>query len=308
MASAKKQAQSYLGNENDYINLSGLNEERKLANDVYNTNTKSFQNAYDDLLRTISSNKNKAKTDFSSGRATVSENAYLQNRNDMSDLAARGLNGGIAQLNKLGNRMETGRQFSNLANTYYNTMNELNANEKTANNEYNTNMEGARNTLNATLAAISSREKAGRNDYKAAVAQLAEQIQARRDAAAAAAKSYALQVKELENSNREALIKRLKGFAGDGTDAGRVLEAGRVYMSSVPNSTMQDALKFMNKYGVFSLNSLKNPYSNSSKNSTKKTNTKSTNSKKYIRTYNNLYNPSTSVTDYSKIPNVLNRR
>lgn len=264
MASAKKQAQSYLGNENDYINLSGLNEERKLANDVYNTNTKSFQNAYDDLLRTISSNKNKAKTDFSSGRATVSENAYLQNRNDMSDLAARGLNGGIAQLNKLGNRMETGRQFSNLANTYYNTMNELNANEKTANNEYNTNMEGARNTLNATLAAISSREKAGRNAYKAAVAQLAEQIQARRDAAAAAAKSYALQVKELENSNREALIKRLKGFAGDGTDAGRVLEAGRAYMSYVPNSTMQDALKFMNKYGIFSLNSLKNPYSNSS--------------------------------------------
>ena len=204
MASAKKQAQSYLGNENDYINLSGLNEERKLANDVYNTNTKSFQNAYDDLLRTISSNKNKAKTDFSSGRATVSENAYLQNRNDMSDLAARGLNGGIAQLNKLGNRMETGRQFSNLANTYYNTMNELNANEKTANNEYNTNMEGARNTLNATLADISSREK-----------------------------------------------------------------AGRYYMGAVGNSTMQDALKFMNKYGVYSLNSLKNPYSSTS---TKKTN------------------------------------
>ena len=264
MASAKKQAQSYLGNENDYINLSGLNEERKLANDVYNTNTKSFQNAYDDLLRTISSNKNKAKTDFSSGRATVSENAYLQNRNDMSDLAARGLNGGIAQLNKLGNRMETGRQFSNLANTYYNTMNELNANEKTANNEYNTNMEGARNTLNATLADISSREKAGRNAYKAAVAQLAEQIQARRDAAAAAAKNYSLQVKALEDSNRQALIERLKKVAGDGTDAGKVLEAGRTYMSLVPKSTMQDALKFMNKYGVYSLNSLKNPYSNSS--------------------------------------------
>lgn len=310
MASAKKQAQSYLGNENDYINLSGLNEERKLANDVYNTNTKSFQNAYDDLLRTISSNKNKAKTDFGSGRATVSENAYLQNRNDMSDLAARGLNGGIAQLNKLGNRMETGRQFSNLANTYYNTMNELNANEKTANNEYNTNMEGARNTLNATLADISSREKAGRNAYKAAVAQLAEQIQARRDAAAAAARSYALQVKEYEDNSRQALIKRLKEIAGDGTDAGKVLEAGREYMSDVPNSTMQDALKFMNKYGVYSLNSLKNPYSNTStKTNTKSTkSTKSTNSKKYIRTYNNLYNPSTSITDYSKIPNVLNRR
>ena len=269
MASAKKQAQSYLGNENDYINLSGLNEERKLANDVYNTNTKSFQNAYDDLLRTISSNKNKAKTDFSSGRATVSENAYLQNRNDMSDLAARGLNGGIAQLNKLGNRMETGRQFSNLANTYYNTMNELNANEKTANNEYNTNMEGARNTLNATLADISSREKAGRNAYKAAVAQLAEQIQARRDAAAAAARSYALQVKELEDSNRQALLERLKEVAGDGTDAGKVLEAGRAYMSYVPNSTMQDALKFMNKYGVYNPSTLNRKVNSSNKNTSK---------------------------------------
>ena len=269
MASAKKQAQSYLGNENDYINLSGLNEERKLANDVYNTNTKSFQNAYDDLLRTISSNKNKAKTDFSSGRATVSENAYLQNRNDMSDLAARGLNGGIAQLNKLGNRMETGRQFSNLANTYYNTMNELNANEKTANNEYNTNMEGARNTLNATLAAISSREKAGRNAYKAAVAQLAEQIQARRDAAAAAARSYALQAKQYEDDSRQALIKRLKGFAGDGTDAGRVLEAGRAYMSYVPNSTMQDALKFMNKYGIYNPSTLNRKVNSSNKNTSK---------------------------------------
>lgn len=269
MASAKKQAQSYLGNENDYINLSGLNEERKLANDVYNTNTKSFQNAYDDLLRTISNNKNKAKTDFSSGRATVSENAYLQNRNDMSDLAARGLNGGIAQLNKLGNRMETGRQFSDLANTYYNTMNELNANEKTVNNEYNTNMEGARNTLNATLAAISSREKAGRNAYKAAVAQLAEQIQARRDAAAAAAKNYSLQVKALEDSNREALIKRLKGVAGDGTDAGKVLEAGRRYMSDVPNSTMQDALKFMNKYGIYNPSTLNRKVDLPNKNTSK---------------------------------------
>ena len=258
MASAKKQAQSYLGNENDYINLKGLNEERQLANDVYNTNTKSFQNAYNDLLSNIASNRTKAKTDFGSGRATVSENAYLQNRNDMSDLAARGLNGGIAQLNKLGNRMETGRQFSDLANTYYNTLNELDANEKTYTNNYNTNMEGAKNTLNATLANISSREKAGRNAYKAAVAQLAEQIQARRDAAEAAAKNYALQVKALEDSNREALIKRLKGIAGDGTDAGKVLEAGREYMSDVPNSTMQDAIKFMNKYGIYSPSNFEN--------------------------------------------------
>lgn len=252
MASAKKQAQSYLGNENDYINLKGLNEERQLANDVYNTNTKSFQDAYNDLLSNIASNRTKAKTDFGSGRSTISENAYLQNRNDLSNFAARGLNGGIAQLNKLGNRMETGRQFSDLANTYYNTLNELDANEKTYTNEYNTNMEGARNTLNATLADISSREKAGRNAYKAAVAQLAEQIQARRDAAAAAARNYTLQEKQYKDATNEALINSLLEVAGDGSDASKVIKAGQRYMSLVPNSTMQDAIKFMNKYGIYS--------------------------------------------------------
>ena len=258
MASAKKQAQNYLGNENDYINLKGLNEERQLANDVYNTNTKSFQNAYNDLLSNIASNRTKAKTDFGLGRSTISENAYLQNRNDLSNFAARGLNGGIAQLNKLGNRMETGRQFSDLANTYYNTLNELDANEKTYTNNYNTNMEGAKNTLNAALANISSREKAGRNAYKAAVAQLAEQIQARRDAAAASARSYALQEKQYKDATKEALIKSLLEVAGDGSDASKVIKAGQRYMSLVPNSTMQDAIKFMHKYGIYSPNNFEN--------------------------------------------------
>ena len=258
MASAKKQAQNYLGNENDYINLKGLNEERQLANDVYNTNTKSFQNAYNDLLSNIASNRTKAKTDFGSGRSTISENAYLQNRNDLSNFAARGLNGGIAQLNKLGNRMETGRQFSDLANTYYNTLNELDANEKTYTNNYNTNMEGAKNTLNATLANISSREKAGRNAYKAAVAQLAEQIQARRDAAAASARSYALQEKQYKDATKEAIIKNLLEVAGDGSDASKVIKAGQTYMSLVPNSTMQDAIKFMHKNGIYKPSNFEN--------------------------------------------------
>ena len=123
MASAKQTAMNYLGNEDDYINLSGLNTERQNANDVYKTNTTSFQNAYNDLLSTIANNRNKAKTDFGSGRATVNENAFLQNRSDVANLASRGLSGGIAQLSKLGNRMETGRQYSDLANTYYNTLN-----------------------------------------------------------------------------------------------------------------------------------------------------------------------------------------
>lgn len=218
MASAKKEAQRQLGREDDYINLKGLNQERSLANDVYNTNTTSFQNAYNDLLNTINSNRNRARTDFNSGRSAVSENAYLQNRSDISDLASRGLSGGISQLNKLGNRMETGRQFSNLANTYYNTMNELDANQRTGENEYNTNMETARNTLNAALADINARERAGRNAYRAQVAQLAEQIQARRDAAAQAAAMLRAS-RSKDTSAKDTILNTLKDMSfGDASD------------------------------------------------------------------------------------------
>lgn len=211
MASSKKEAQKYLGKEDDYINLKGLNNEKSLANQVYKTNTTSFQNAYNDLLSTIASNRKKANTSFSSGRSTINENAYLQNRNDATDLASRGLSGGLAQLNRLGNRMETGRQYSDLANTYYNTMNELEANERTGTNEYNTNMETAKNTLNAALADINAREKAGRNAYRAQVAQLAEQIQARRDAAAQAAAMLRATQANYKNQGIQAIQEALKG-------------------------------------------------------------------------------------------------
>lgn len=212
MASAKKEAMRYLGNENDYINLTGLNNERDLANQVYNTNTSAYQNAYNDLLNTIASNREKARTDFGSGRSTISENAFLRNRESASDLASRGLNGGLRQLSKVGNRIETGRQYSDLANTYYNTMGNIDATEKTGTNEYNTNMETAKNTLSAALADVDAREKAGRNAYKGAVAQLAEQIQARRDAAAAAAASLALQRKQYAEQVKQAQNDAINKF------------------------------------------------------------------------------------------------
>lgn len=256
MASAKTEARNQLGNVNDYINLKGLNEERRLANDIYNTNTTSFQNAYNDLLSKINSNRNQARTDFGSGRATVSENAYLQNRNDISDLANRGLNGGLSQLSKLGNRMETGRQFSNLANTYYNTMNELDANERTGTNEYNTNMESARNTLNAALANITAREKAGRNQYRAAVAQLAEQIKARRDAAAAASAALAEQRKANRNNAYNVLRSTLIDALGKDTSEKNVNKVAETYRKAIENYTgkktsTKQALNFMLSEGLY---------------------------------------------------------
>ena len=240
MASAKSEAKKYLGTEENYINLAGLNKERELANQVYNTNYNSFQNAYNDLLNTIATNRGKARTNFSSGRSTVSENAFLQNRQNTSDLASRGLRGGVAELSKLGNRMETGRQYSDLANTYYNTMNELDATQRTGENEYNTNIETAKNTLEAALADIGAREAAGRNQYKAAVAQLAEQIQARRDAAAAAAASLALQRQQAKQEGIQAIQKALSGKSW--------AEASDYLVQNGLAKNTKEAINWLNKY------------------------------------------------------------
>ena len=204
MASAKKEAENYLGSVDKYIDLKGLNKERSIANQVYNTNRTTFQNAYNDLLNTIATNRQSARTQFGEGRSAVSEDAYMRDRQNALDLSSRGLRGGLVELGKLGNRMETGRQYSNLANTFYNTMNELDATQKTGENEYNTNLQQAKNTLDAALADIGSREAAGRNAYKTQVAQLAEQIQARRDAAAAAAASLALQRQQYADAQKAA--------------------------------------------------------------------------------------------------------
>lgn len=271
MASAKKEAIKYLGNENDYINLTGLNKERDIANQVYNTNATSFQNAYNDLLSTIASNRQKARTDFSSGRGTVSENAYMRNRESISDLASRGLNGGLAQLSKLGNRMETGRQYSDLANTYYNTLNELDATQRTGENEYNTNIESAKNTLSAALADIGTREANARNAYKGAVAQLAEQIQARKDAAAAAAASLALQRKALaeqraqnKSNAKSALISELTKALGKDTsmkNVGNVADTYRKAIAAYEGKSYKNdaearnaAMKFMYNAGLYNPN------------------------------------------------------
>lgn len=252
MASAKSEARKYLGKEDDYIGLKGLNNERTLANQVYNTNRETFQNTYNDLLNTIASNRDKARTDFGTGRSTINENAFMRNRENTSDLASRGLSGGLAELSKLGNRMETGRQYSNLANKFYNTMNELDATQRTGENEYNTNLQQAKNTLDAALADISSREAAGRNAYRTQVAQLAEQIQARRDAAAAAAaqnRLLAQQIAAAKKATNRAFRKRLSDIAG-ATPTEASYKAAMKEYRNVMGGSDADAAAYLNSIGI----------------------------------------------------------
>ena len=119
MATAKEYAAQQLGG----LDLSYLDKERSVATDVYNTGKSSLETSYQTLLDQLSKNRTGTKTDFNKGRATVAESAYDTNRANKSNLASRGVGkSGLVELGQVGNRMEIGRQYSNLANTYYDTI------------------------------------------------------------------------------------------------------------------------------------------------------------------------------------------
>ena len=249
MASAKSEARKLLGKEEDYIDLKGLNKERDIANQIYNTNKASYENAYNDLLSTLASNRTDARTEFGKGRSTVSENAFMKNREASSDLASRGLSGGIGELSKLGTRMETGRQYSDLANSFYRTMSDIDTRQATGERDYNLGLETAKNELSSALAGIGAREAAARNNYKAQVAQLAEQIQARREAAAQAAAMLAQQRKQYKNEAMNSLNARLSEIAGSNVTEDSY-KAAMKYYKDVMGGTDADAVKYLTGRGI----------------------------------------------------------
>lgn len=211
--SAKDYAKNQLGS----LDLSYLDKDTQVANDTYNTTKKSISNNLNNTLEQIASNRNDANKNFSTGRATVAENAYDTNRLNNADLAARGIGkSGLKSLGELGNRIETGQQYSTLANDYYNTMNELDTTEKKANNQYDIDLETAGNTLNSALADIAEKRSNANNSYNQQIANLAEQIQSRWDnnANAEAQRKAQLQAAKIQASaTRDAATKQYKSAA-----------------------------------------------------------------------------------------------
>lgn len=192
--SAKDYAKEQLGN----IDLSYLKGEEDVANKTYDITKSSLENNFNNLLNQIGSNREDVRKNFNMGRATVAENAYTANRQNQADLASRGVgSSGLKALGEVGNRMETGQQYSNLANRFYNTMNDLENTERQSRNQYDIDLQVAQNTLDNALAGIASRRGDAENQYNQALGQLAEQVQGRWDA----------------NANAQAALKQAKAAA-----------------------------------------------------------------------------------------------
>lgn len=267
MASAKQTAINQLGNEDDYIGLNALNNERNVAQDTYNTNVNTLQNAYNTLLQNAENRKVEANKDFTEGRNTIASTNYMNNRGITgADLSNRGLSSGFKQLSKYGSVLQNNKSNSNLANTYYNSLEDIKTSIDTGTNEYNTNLETAKNNLNAILADIGTREANARNAYRQQVAALAEQIQARWDANANAAaynKLLSQQIEEQRKANEAEYNARLaqyySGLMGDNPTSAKVQEVAKKFMADTGETDMTKALQWLNQYNVYNSN-LVNPY------------------------------------------------
>ena len=206
--SAKDYAKEQLGE----LDLSHLNTERDVLNQSYNTSKSSLENNFNNLINQINSNRADTRKNFNTGRATVAENSYTANRQNQADIASRVVgNSGLKTLGEVGNRMETGRQYSNLANEFYNSMNDLQITEDQGKSQYDIDLQTIKNTLDKGMADVATREAEAKNAYNMTLGQLAETVQGRWDsnanakaaleqAKAAAAQAHADAVAAAKNS------------------------------------------------------------------------------------------------------------
>ena len=192
--SAKDYAKEQLGE----LDLSHLNKERDSLNAVYNTSKSSLENNFNSLINQINSNRADTRKNFNTGRATVAENSYTANRQNQADIASRVVgNSGLKTLGEVGNRMETGRQYSNLANEFYNSMDELKTTEDQGRSQYDIDLQTIKNTLDQGLAGVDTREAEAKNAYNMTLGQLAEAVQGRWD----------------NNANAQAALEQAKAAA-----------------------------------------------------------------------------------------------
>lgn len=272
--SAKEYAKKQLGD----LDLSYLNAERDNAQNTYNTSKNSLETNFNNLINQINSNREDTRKNFNIGRATISENAYNANRANQLDLASRVAGtSGLKGLGEVGNRIETGQQYSNLANSYYKDMADLDTNERQGRSQYDLDLQNIKNTLDSSLADIGSRESEAKNNYNLTLGQLAEGIQGRWDsnenaekqlaqARAAAAQAHrdavnaaktqltALKKQSLTDIvNNDKLsfddkIARIQGtFKVDGATAQNVLRQLGINQKSIPNVAASSLLNILNK-------------------------------------------------------------
>ena len=273
---ARSSAIKKLGKEDDYINLSGLNAERTNAQNIYNTTYNALQNEFNNLLETAERNKLNAKSDFRTGREAVAYNDYMNTRGKTGvDLSSRGTSSGLGSLGKLGSIIQTNKSNSDLANTYYNSMADIQRDIDTGTQTHNYNVENLKNQLAQQMANIGAREAAARNSYRTAVAQLAEQIQSRWDSKKYYDNQLKLQNQALQSQYASQFVNDNKNTDSQHIidEANKVVsQGGAVLRDGTEVTNISQALNWLQENGRFRMTDLQNATNKSIENSRKKNN------------------------------------
>jgi hypothetical protein len=263
MATAKQEAINSLGKEDDYINLKGYNTERTKAQDRYNTDYASLQNAYNELLADAEANRQTAKTDFNTNRSTLNNNLYMATRGKTgADLSSRGLSKGFGSGGSFVANLQRNNANSNLANTYYDTMADIQKNINKGTTEHNYKVDSLKLDLEDTIANINAREAAARNAYRTAVAQLAEQIQARNDANDFAQKQLDALNAQIEAEKNNDLVARYTPQNKNNADelikiANTIVSDGFVKVNDKSIDNVGDALNWLYNKGLYNPDDVK---------------------------------------------------
>ena len=256
MSKARNEAIRELGREDDYINLKGFNTERTNLQNTYNTDYNNLQNAYNNLLATAEQNKISAGKDFVSNRNVVDTSDYMATRGKTgADLSSRGLSKGFGSAGRFATNLQRNQANSNIANTYYNAMANIQRDIDIGTQTHNYNMESLKNQLAKGMADVAAREAAARNNYRAQVAQLAEQIQSRWDTENYYKSQLALEKQGLQS-------KYAKQFVlGDKLDSRHIIdeanrvvsEGGAVLKNGTEVTNTGQALQWLQENGRYRL-------------------------------------------------------
>ena len=231
---AKKEAKNLLGK----FDSSGYKEQKSAAKSMYDTSLADAENQWTNLQNRLTANRKASATDFSRGRSNVSESDYLANRINANRRATGGIDKtGFDTASDLGSRMELGRQYSDLANTYYNALEGIDREQTEGQQAYDIARRQAGDLYNSALANINLAKQGAQNQYNAQLASLAEGIQSRWDA----------------NANAAAALKAQKEAYNEQYNQARnkfVAEVLNGLSKNVNTETLSSAIKNLQGYGL----------------------------------------------------------
>ena len=167
--------------------FSGFNALRQSAQSSYNLGNQALDTSYKNLLANLEARTKTTRQELASNRGTIMEDSFTRNRDTYRNLASRGLGAsGLSQLGDIQNRMETGKQVSQVAGQYYKTDEALGDAEQQGTQAYQQQQQSLANALQANLAQVQQNEISYKNAYQQQVASVALQLQQQAQAAASA--------------------------------------------------------------------------------------------------------------------------